>query len=431
MSIHETDPRIVGNKGGDRQTDPFAVRRNNGSGLRSISEALPGFHSELSKATEQALIRSPEEKIANRRAKYLIEISVWASLQDGLSEEEKEAQAARMRAGYDRFGREGQIILYQDLHDSNEHEIAQRFKERLDLQGKLRTEAGETPEVLAKARDRSEKVFADVPRTSKTEEFRHMDSAIQHLLVVNFPRYLSEYEEVIAFEDSRDAAIQAKVSLASRRFQKAETEEEKAAISRKVREGNRKWLADQFSSYIVRYEGLVRAGMIKSDRKRFIPLGIWQEKFRNAATFEDRVDLLRAFRYVLSPYDDLEIVQSKVAEPTKINQTVQKYPQTDQDIFVEAVNKGVIEDFDGLEEAVRRNLGIAVNYYEKLLKSQGTSGKEARRVAQAKADSIFSKIFVGSGKAAFGSVERPKDLREGLDFMFGLVSSRQVPQTNS
>lgn len=408
-------PQIVG------FSDPAGVRESLGIPVQRAVE-LPKPHSELTTSTEIALRNSPEAKAVQRRLKYQTELSIWASLQDGLSPEEIETRMNGIRMGYDQFGREGQILLNQSLHQSNEASIARKFVEKAGLLEQLLAETGEDPDTIKKARYITEKVFKNVPRHLKAGEFKHMDSQIQHLLMVNFPRYLADFVEIASFSEPREALVQAEVALLSRRFEKA-TDEEKAEISRELREKNRQWPLQQFDLYMTRHAELTKAGVIKPVGNRVISREEWENKFQGAQNLDDKIDLLRVFRYVLSAYEDIQLNDVKEITPLKKPEK----PKTDQEIFLEAVTKG-IEDKDGLEEDVRRNLDIAVKEYERSLRSQGRGGREAKQMANARKAAVFAEIFVAPDKSAFGSEDRPEDLGKALEFISQFVSKKPLTQ---
>lgn len=427
MARHEQEqpnqgipPPIVGFSDPDGAREFFGIPAH-----RAIE--ISRNQSELTTSTEVALRNNPEAKALQRRLKYQTELSIWADLQDTLSPQEVESRMNEMRARYDQFGREGQILLYQSLHQSNEAGITRRFVEKAGLLEQLLTETGEYPDTIKKARHITKMVFRNVPRHLKAEEFRHMDSEIQHLLIVNFPRYLADFTEIISFADPREIVVQAEVNSLSRKFERA-TDEEKAKISSGLRIKNKEWPLQQFDLHMTQYAELIKAGAVKPVGKRVISREEWEDKFQEAQILDDKIDLIRVFRYILSAYEDTQL--DDVKEITSLLKQPEK-PKTDQEIFLEAVSKGVIEDKDGLEEDVRRNLDIAVREYERLLRSQGRSGRQARALAQTRREAIFAEIFVAPDKAAFGSEDRPKELGEALDFISQFIPKKPITQPTS
>lgn len=351
--------RETGKKGGQMSVDPLAVRRtldSEGRGsLRPTSVTVPAFNSELSRIKIDALRKSPEHKAELRRKKFLDELDIWQSLQLDTPADQLDIRIRTEMRVFDRLPTEDQKQAMLDIiRDGNTKEISRGFAERLKLEGDLLKETGEDPQVLAKSREITQKVFANKPRNLKGEEFRHMDSAIAHLLIEGFPRHTSQFRTVGGAEAELDFFIQ--------QFNRAQTDQEKSKISAHLRQ---------------------------------------------------RVKELRAAQDVLIDHFEAEMKKPEEAKPVA---EIQK-EKTDEEIFVKAASEGPLEDFDAIEDNWITRVPLAIRGYIKSLQKMGISAKLAEKAGRVKEKALVATLFGHQGHESFMTPKREANVRDAQEFV--------------
>lgn len=419
--------------GKETESRTYSIGNRGVGQLRPIAEALPMFHAELSKATEVALRNDQQSKDVLRRQNFLSELTVWTDLRNyvgDLHDGEVDKKVAERQQEFLELDRKGQAAMYRELVDSNEAELWGMFKEKMNFFQLLGREAGEEQEILDKMREITYRMFRHMKKTEKVREFQHMDSAADHLIVANFPAYLRAYEEMLAADGRGEAAARDDVTL---RLQKAfDTMDEtgKLSMSKNLREKIKQEPSMQFSSLMEDYSALIALGIIKPEKRGFIPEQTWIDRFNNASEPAARATIVRLLRYVLSKHEAIKVEDIRPTEnQMEIDSTVNKEAElTEEEIFMETVTKGLVEDKDSLIENVEKGLDKAVKEYERVLRSQGIKSQEAKRLAKQRREAVFSEIFSSPDKSGFISKDRSKDLNGALAFIRQFLPTKPAPE---